>query len=54
MQTGQFFQGMDARQDATYQDNINSSTPTWTDFEECQTYILMNGLTLCEVFTIPA
>lgn len=51
-QTGEFFQGFDHRQDATYGPSIEENTPKWTDFEECQTYILTNGLTLCEVHTI--
>jgi hypothetical protein len=52
-QDNTFFQGLDARQDATYGPAIIQSTPTWSDFEECQSYILITGLTLCEVYTIP-
>lgn len=53
-QTSEFFQGMSPspHNEPTYGPNILESTPTWTDFEECQAYIVVNGLTLCEVDTI--
>lgn len=50
--TGQYFQGFDARQDESYGPTIEESTPKWSDFEECQTYILEKNLTVCEVYTI--
>lgn len=52
-QTSEFFQGYDNRQEATYGPTIETNTPKWDDFEECQTYILLNSLTLCEVYNIP-
>jgi hypothetical protein len=52
-ETSQFFQGMDGRQDPIYDATIVEGTPKWTDFEECQTFILTNALSICEVFTIP-
>lgn len=53
-ETGEYFQGFDARQEASYGPTIEESTPKWSDFEECQTYVLVNSLSICEVYTIPA
>lgn len=52
-ETGQYFQGLDTRRDPTFDTLLVKNTPKWKDFEECQAYILVNGLAICEVYTIP-